>query len=92
MAQLGHADPRFTLRVYTHLLSRRDDERDRLPALVEGEDWAVMGRKDADADVEPAESPRSESPESQSRAGIPAMGVTGLEPVTSSLSSWRSPN
>lgn len=34
MAQLGHADPRFTLRVYTHLMSRRDGERERLRALV----------------------------------------------------------
>ena len=39
MAQLGHADARFTLRVYTHAMSRRDGERDRLRALVEGADW-----------------------------------------------------
>jgi integrase len=45
MAQLGHADPRFTLRFYTHLMSRRDGERERLRALVQGADWAVAGRK-----------------------------------------------
>jgi site-specific recombinase XerD len=37
MRQLGHSDPRFTLRVYTHVMSRGDDERERLRALVEGD-------------------------------------------------------
>jgi integrase len=38
MAQLGHTDPRFTLRVYTHLLPRGAEERHRLKALIYGED------------------------------------------------------
>jgi integrase len=37
MAQLGHTDPGFTLRVYTHAMSRDPEERARLKALVEGE-------------------------------------------------------
>ena len=37
MAQLGHAHPAFTLRVYTHLMRRGKDERARLKALVQGE-------------------------------------------------------
>ena len=36
MAQLGHADPKFTLRVYTHMMRRGDDERQALLDLVEG--------------------------------------------------------
>lgn len=36
MAQLGHADPAFTLRVYAHAMRRRDGERERLRALVDG--------------------------------------------------------
>jgi hypothetical protein len=36
MGQLGHSDPKFTLRVYTHAMRRGDDERARLRALVEG--------------------------------------------------------
>lgn len=36
MAQLGHADPKFTLRVYTHAMRRDGDERARLRALVDG--------------------------------------------------------
>jgi integrase len=37
MAQLGHTDPKFTLRVYTHIMRRGKDERERLKALVNGE-------------------------------------------------------
>jgi integrase len=37
MHQLGHTDPAFTLRVYTHLMSREPGERARLKALVNGE-------------------------------------------------------
>jgi integrase len=37
MAQLGHTDPGFTLRVYTHAMSRDPAERARLKALVAGE-------------------------------------------------------
>ncbi|HEY8816598.1 MAG TPA: tyrosine-type recombinase/integrase, partial [Candidatus Dormibacteraeota bacterium] len=42
MAQLGHAHPAFTLRVYTHLMRRGKDERARLKALVQGEDVEAM--------------------------------------------------
>ena len=34
MAQLGHTDPAFTLRVYAHMMRRSDKERDRLRTLV----------------------------------------------------------
>jgi integrase len=37
MKQLGHTDPGFTLRVYSHLMSRDAEERKRLKALVRGE-------------------------------------------------------
>jgi integrase len=36
MAQLGHTDPKFTLRVYTHMMRRGPEERARLKALVGG--------------------------------------------------------
>jgi hypothetical protein len=45
MQQLGHTDPAFTLRVYTHLMRRSPEERERLKALVEGRDWAHIGHK-----------------------------------------------
>jgi len=34
MAQLGHTDPKFTLRIYTHVMRRDPGERQRLGALV----------------------------------------------------------
>lgn len=37
MAQLGHTDPKFTLRVYTHIMRRGPAERARLKALVNGD-------------------------------------------------------
>jgi integrase len=37
MAQLGHTHPSFTLRVYSHPMSRNPGERGRLKALVAGE-------------------------------------------------------
>jgi integrase len=37
MRQIGHTDPKFTLRVYTHMMSRDKGERERLRGLVRGE-------------------------------------------------------
>jgi integrase len=37
MAQLGHTDPKFTLRVYAHVMRRGAEERERLSALVRGD-------------------------------------------------------
>ncbi|HEX7298918.1 MAG TPA: site-specific integrase [Solirubrobacteraceae bacterium] len=37
MAQLGHTDPKFTLRVYTHVMRRDPAERQRLKTLVHGD-------------------------------------------------------
>ncbi len=38
MYALGHTDPEFTLRVYSHLMRRDPTERTRLSALVNGDD------------------------------------------------------
>jgi integrase len=43
IAQLGHTDPAFTLRVYAHTMRRDEAEIERLRALVEGRDWAPLG-------------------------------------------------
>jgi integrase len=39
MHQLGHTDPAFTLRVYTHIMRHTTQEREALTALVEGHGW-----------------------------------------------------
>jgi Phage integrase family len=43
MAQLGHTDPAFTLRVYAHAMRRDAGDKERLKALIEGREWAPMG-------------------------------------------------
>jgi len=48
MAQLGHTDAAFTLRVYAHAMRRDDGEKERLRALVEGRDWAQLGTTGAE--------------------------------------------
>jgi integrase len=42
MAQLGHTDPKFTLRVYTHLMRRDPAERARLKALMHGDESPAL--------------------------------------------------
>ncbi len=53
MAQLGHTDPKFTLRVYAHVMRRDPEERGRLRALVEGvgaeHSGSVLSREQAAA-------------------------------------------
>jgi integrase len=39
MHQLGHTDPAFTLRVYTHIMRHTTQEREKLKTLVERHDW-----------------------------------------------------
>jgi integrase len=34
MTQIGHTDPKFTLRIYTHVMRRDPAERKRLDGLV----------------------------------------------------------
>jgi len=43
MEQLGHTDPKLTLRVYAHVMRLSEEERARLKALTEGREWAAMG-------------------------------------------------
>ncbi len=55
MRQVGHADPKVTLSIYAQVMFRGEGERERLKALVEGSDWALLGT-DADLKgVEPGE-------------------------------------
>jgi hypothetical protein len=43
MAQLGHTDPAFTLRVYAHAMRRDAGDKERLKALVLGRFGAPVG-------------------------------------------------
>jgi integrase len=57
MQQLGHTDPKFTLRIYAHMMRRSDAERAALKALVEGAEWAPLGTKTETASTREAEIP-----------------------------------
>ncbi|MGN6372155.1 MAG: tyrosine-type recombinase/integrase [Solirubrobacteraceae bacterium] len=43
MAQMGHTTANLTLTIYARQMDRRDGEPERLKALVEGREWAVLG-------------------------------------------------
>ena len=47
MAQMGHTMPNLTLSLYARAMQRRDGERERLRALVEGAEWAEVGTSSA---------------------------------------------
>jgi integrase len=45
MTATGHTDPGLTLRIYAHQMRRRDGERERLKALVDGAELAPVGTR-----------------------------------------------
>jgi hypothetical protein len=70
MAQLGHTDPAFTLRVYAHAMRRDEGDKERLKSLVEGRDWAPLGtERPTERPTEP-EWPDPENDESPADAGL----------------------
>lgn len=59
MAALGHTDPKFTLRVYTHLMRRDPTGRARLKTLIDGDTTLGMPKEEAGgADSRPGERQR----------------------------------
>jgi hypothetical protein len=73
MAQLGHTDPAFTLRVYAHAMRRDEGDEERLKALVEGRDWALLGTA--------SEAPKAQSTgndETPASTGVPDDGRGGF--------------
>jgi len=78
MAQLGHTDPAFTLRVYAHAMRRGDGDKEALKALVEGRHWAPLGTSGADDPSKPAQEVDPENDESPADAGLPEDGRGGF--------------
>jgi hypothetical protein len=86
MAQLGHADPKFTLHVYTHMMLRSDEEREPLRVLGRGRGFRHQ-RAPVPKPPRPAPNP-TEVVKKKSRLGKRAprhsfMGAVGFEPATS---------
>ena len=83
MGQLGHTDAAFTLRVYAHAMRRDAGDLERLKALVNGADWAAMGRNRPQTPSSTPSSCDSQTAESLQMQGFPRMGAAGFEPATS---------
>jgi hypothetical protein len=79
MGQLGHTDPKFTLRLYAQEMHRHEGHRDRLRALVEGADWAPMGTKRESEGAGAHSAERVEHEETPRMQGFRRMGDPGLE-------------
>ena len=78
MAQLGHTDAGFTLRVYAHAMRRDEGDKERLKALVEGRDWAPLGTSGRNLPSEEAMQSTPEDDESPADAGLSDDGRGGF--------------
>jgi integrase len=78
MAQLGHTDPAFTLRVYAHAMRRDAGDKEALKALVEGRHWAPLGTSEADDPPGTVHEDVPGNDESPADAGLPEDGRGGF--------------
>ena len=83
MAQLGHTDAGFTLRVYAHAMRRDEGDKERLKALVEGRDWAPLGTTVGQTPAGTLARKRLKTTKPQRMQGLQRMGAAGFEPATS---------
>jgi hypothetical protein len=82
-AQMGHVDPRMTLRIYTDVTGMRP--KTRLGALLRDVDWALMG---TGAISRTTRARKRALQRRRKRADLQALlraGATGLEPATSGV-------
>jgi hypothetical protein len=80
MAQLGHTDPAFTLRVYAHAMRRDAGDKEALKALVKGRHWAAAWPMTPRGRCRRATPQTTKAPRLQ---GFRTMGAAGFEPATS---------
>jgi len=78
MAQLGHTDAGFTLRVYAHAMRRDEGDKERLKSLVEGRDWAPLGTAVGRTPLADASAEASESDETPADARASEDGRGGF--------------
>ena len=90
MGQLGHTDPGFTLRLFTHTMRREDDERARLQALVDGVDWAPAGTSLKIERQSATQTPRWRKQKTPPKQGFPPARPAGFEPAASCSGGKRS--
>jgi hypothetical protein len=78
MQQLGHTDPAFTLRVYSHTMRRGEEERERLKALVHGHVWAANGQRELSTGQPAHRGPTPEEQKAPPEQGFPKSGRPDL--------------
>ena len=77
MAEMGHSHPGLALRIYAQAMRRDESELDRLRALINGAEWADVGRRDAESDAAEAEERDSRNDESPAPTGDPKQADEG---------------
>lgn len=87
MEQMGHTDPKLALRIYAKVIGDRRHHGKRLIGVLNGAEWARMGTNRSAEPVDAFPEQWSEQEKTPSERGFPGVGCTGLEPVTSGLSS-----
>ena len=90
MVEMGHTDPSLALRIYAHAMRLDGTEQGRLQALVEGAEWADMGRRGDEADATAEEAGEGERPRSRLQRGTRRTRPGGFEPPTSRSGGERS--
>src|SRR3954449_6893298 len=81
MAQLGHTDPAFTLRVYAHAMRRGEGDKEALKALVDGRHWAPAARMTRRSRRERSTPRTTKAPQMR---GFLTMGAAGFGPACKS--------
>jgi len=74
-AQMGHRDPRMTLRVYTDVTGMQP--KTRLGGLLDDEAWSPMGTSAQSAGGQEDKTPSANEPETRSSAGTSTSGSDG---------------
>jgi integrase len=83
MQQMGHTTSNLTLEVYARAMHRRDGEKERLAALVRGDEWAAIDQSALAETAEVSNALPLETEKPAEKADFGVMGGDGLEPPTS---------
>ncbi len=78
MQQVGHAHPELTLRVYAQVMKRREQQSvRRVDELIQGAQWAEMGRNPAQSEVNALPAPLPSSAIPPDTSAFPRWAVPG---------------
>ena len=90
MQEMGHTDPALALSIYAQAMRRDEGENERLPALVNGDEWGQEGDSGPGSTPAHGPEPESEDTETRSGSGLRVTRPAGFEPATSASGGQRS--